>query len=74
MVTRWMEQDLEQRATQEAQSLVLKLLNHRLSNRSTAQTSQVLSPNGTQHEALSEALLDFSTPANLEQWLQTILL
>lgn len=80
IVTSWMEQGIEQGiergieqgATQEAQTIVLKLLNRRLGNLSTAQTSQVLSLSVTQLEALSEALLDFSTPADLEQWLQTL--
>ncbi|MDZ7960121.1 MAG: Rpn family recombination-promoting nuclease/putative transposase [Aulosira sp. DedQUE10] len=55
---------------QEARSLILRLLNRRLVNIPDALLSQVQVLSLEQLEELGEALLDFSTLADLEGWLQ----
>ncbi len=55
---------------EEAQSLVLRLLSKRIGNISAELQSQLKSLSLEQTEALGEALLDFSEPNELVQWLQ----
>jgi predicted transposase/invertase (TIGR01784 family) len=50
--------------------LVLRLLTRRIGDMSPAMRSQVQSLSLTQIESLGEALLDFSTPSDLVNWLQ----
>lgn len=54
----------------EARSLIIKLLNRRLGNIPDVLLSQVHALSLEQLEALADALLDFSTLADLEGWLQ----
>ncbi|BAY96493.1 hypothetical protein NIES37_04260 [Tolypothrix tenuis PCC 7101] len=54
----------------EARSLILKLLNRRLGNIPDVLLSQIQALSLEQLEAVGEALLDFSTLADLERWLQ----
>jgi predicted transposase/invertase (TIGR01784 family) len=55
---------------EEAHSLVLRLLSKRVGTISADAESQLKSLSLEQMEALGEALLDFSTPNDLIQWLQ----
>lgn len=55
---------------EEAVSLVLRLLNHRFGKLETNLVEQIQALNVSELEALAEALLDFSTVADLESWLQ----
>jgi predicted transposase YdaD len=68
--TRVYQEAVEERRKEEARSLILKLLNRRLSSIPDALLSQVQALSLEQLEALGEALLDFSTLADLEGWLQ----
>ena len=64
------EQRGEQRGRQqEARSLVFRLLNHRVGPLPTAISTQVEALSLTQLETLGEALLDFASLPDLEQWL-----
>jgi hypothetical protein len=58
-------------ATQEARSLILRLLTRRIGALSPSLQSQVEGLPLPQLEALGEALLDFTGPSDLEQWLAT---
>ncbi|NJR56152.1 MAG: Rpn family recombination-promoting nuclease/putative transposase [Acaryochloris sp. CRU_2_0] len=55
---------------EEAQSLILRLLIRRIGDISPDLQSQIQSLSLDQLEALGEALLDFSEPADLVKWLQ----
>jgi predicted transposase YdaD len=52
-------------------SLVLRLLTRRIGNVTPELTAKVQTLSLTQLEALGEALLDFSQPADLVTWLET---
>ncbi|NJM67731.1 MAG: DUF4351 domain-containing protein [Acaryochloris sp. RU_4_1] len=54
----------------EGQSLVLRLLTRRIGDVSPDLQSQIQALSLDQLEALGEALLDFSEPADLVSWLQ----
>jgi predicted transposase YdaD len=69
IVTSWMEQG----ATQEARSLILRQLTRRVGILSPMLQAQVEALPLAQLEALGEALLDFSGQADLERWLATTL-
>jgi predicted transposase YdaD len=56
--------------TDEARSLVLRQLNRRIGEVSQNQTAQIQDLPLLQLEALGEALLDFSNPSDLANWLQ----
>ncbi|MGB8698806.1 MAG: DUF2887 domain-containing protein [Thermosynechococcaceae cyanobacterium] len=58
-------------AFNEAQSLILRQLSRRIGNLTPAKQAQVQSLSLPQLESLGEALLDFSTPADLEHWLKS---
>ncbi len=60
----------EEGREEEARSLILKLLNRKVGAIPDALLSQVQGLSLEYLEALGEALLDFSTLADLEDWLQ----
>jgi predicted transposase YdaD len=62
----------EESRREEAQLLVLRLLKRRIGGVSSEITSRISSLSLTQLEDLGEALLDFSTVADLEAWLETL--
>jgi predicted transposase YdaD len=66
------EKGVIQGAVQEAQSLILRLLSRRVGVFSSEVRSQVESLPLEQLESLGEALLDFSTAADLDEWLQSL--
>lgn len=68
--TRVYQEVVEEGRKEEARSLILKQLNRRIGNIPDALLSQVQVLSLEQLEALGEALLDFSTLADLEGWLQ----
>jgi predicted transposase/invertase (TIGR01784 family) len=55
---------------EEAQALIFRLLSRRLGNITLAMKSQVQALSLTQLESLGEALLDFSEPRDLANWLR----
>jgi predicted transposase/invertase (TIGR01784 family) len=57
-------------AIKEAQALILRLLTRRIGNVTPELRSQIQSLSLTQLESLGEALLDFSQPDDLVQWLR----
>jgi predicted transposase YdaD len=76
IVTSWMEQGIEQgieRGIEQGErSLILRLLTRRIGEVSPNLRSQIQSLSLKQLEALGEALLDFSQPGDLANWLQTL--
>ena len=56
---------------EEAQALILRQLTRRIGNMAPAMQTQVQSLSLTQLENLGEALLDFSTPTDLLDWLKS---
>jgi predicted transposase/invertase (TIGR01784 family) len=71
IVTSWMRQGMEQGMEQEARSFVLRLLPRRVGPLSAEIQSRVEALSLEQLEALGEALLDFTSIADLEIWLQS---
>ncbi|BAZ15281.1 hypothetical protein NIES4071_71530 [Calothrix sp. NIES-4071] len=69
IVTDWMERGMEQGMQREAASLVLRQLNRRFGNLSTQQQEQIQGLPTQRLEDLGEALLDFTSTADLENWL-----
>lgn len=65
IVTDWMETGMQR----EAASLVLRLLNRRFGNLSTQQQVRIQGLPTQRLEDLGEALLDFTSAADLETWL-----
>jgi hypothetical protein len=66
------EQRGEQRGRQEeGLSLILRLLTRRIGSIAPTQETQIRSLSLTQLEDLGEALLDFTQPVDLENWLQS---
>jgi predicted transposase YdaD len=57
-------------ALKEAQSFVMRLLTRRIGNLNPTMRSQIQALSLTQLESLGEALLDFSQPADLANWLR----
>jgi predicted transposase YdaD len=80
IVTSWMEQGIEQgiergieRGIEQGErSLILRLLTRRIGEVSPDLRSQIQSLSLKQLEALGEALLDFSQPDDLVNWLRTL--
>ncbi|MEC4849898.1 MAG: DUF4351 domain-containing protein [Jaaginema sp. PMC 1079.18] len=70
IVTSWMERGIEQGREREARSLILRQLSRRFGSLSSIQVTAIENLNLTQLEVLSEALLDFTTVADLDAWLQ----
>ena len=66
---RGMERGMEQGMQREAASLVLRQLNRRFGNLSTQQQEQIQGLPTQRLEDLGEALLDFTSTADLENWL-----
>jgi predicted transposase/invertase (TIGR01784 family) len=62
----------EQKGLDRERSLILRLLERRVGKVSQKVRSQVLSLSFTELESLGEALLDFSTPSDLNDWLRTL--
>jgi predicted transposase/invertase (TIGR01784 family) len=75
IVTSWMEQGIAEGeqagAVREARSLILRQLTRRVGQVSPSLTSQVESLNLEKLESLGEALLDFSQPSDLTDWLRS---
>jgi hypothetical protein len=69
VVTSWMEQGIEQGAQRE-RLLVLRLLNRQVGSLPEAIETQVQALSLEQVESLGEALLDFTSLADLENWLR----
>ena len=66
----WKEEFLQEGRQEEGQSLILRLLTRRIGDVTPQLRSQIQSLSLDQLEALGEALLDFTEPANLVSWLQ----
>jgi flagellar biosynthesis/type III secretory pathway protein FliH len=64
------QEGLQQGLQQGEQQLILRLLNRRLGNIDSSLIEQVQGLSIEQLEALGEALLDFSSVAELEVWLK----
>ncbi len=64
-----LDEGLEQGRSEEAQSLVFRLLNRRVGAIAPETEAQIRKLSLTQIEQLGEALLDFSDRADLDQWL-----
>ncbi|MBD1882048.1 DUF4351 domain-containing protein [Coleofasciculus sp. FACHB-T130] len=69
IVTSWMEEGIEQGKQQEALSLVMRLLPRRIGAVAPELQQRIQQLSQTQLEDLAEALLDFSSAADLEDWL-----
>jgi predicted transposase YdaD len=59
-----------QKGLKREQALILRLLTRRIGNVTPAKQAQVQALSLNQLEALGEALLDFSKPADLVDWLR----
>lgn len=82
IVTSWMEEGIEQGLEQGRQegrqegrregeaNLILRLLDRRFGELNPELETQIRTLSCPQLEALAEALLDFTQPADLEAWLQ----
>jgi predicted transposase YdaD len=68
---RGIKQGIEQGVTQEARSFVLRLLSRRIGMLAPNIESQIATLSISQLESLGEALLDFSTAADLDEWLRS---
>ena len=64
-------QEGEQRGLEHERSLILRQLKRRIDKISQKVKSQVLSLSFTELDSLGEALLDFSTPSDLNDWLRS---
>jgi predicted transposase YdaD len=64
-------QEGEQTGVLREQSLILRLLTRRIGEVSAERQSQIQALPLTQLEVLGEALLDFSKPADLDEWLRS---
>ena len=67
--TQGMTQGIMEGMTQGKETLVARLLRRRFGSVSTEITARLASLSADQLDDLGEALLDFSTVADLEQWL-----
>jgi len=72
IVTSWMEEGIEQGKQQEALSLVMRLLPRRIGAVAPELQQPIQQLSQEQLEDLAEALLDFSSTADLEDWLQRV--
>jgi predicted transposase YdaD len=64
-------QEGEQKGLDHERSLILRLLERRVGKVSQSVKSQVLALSFTELESLGEALLDFSAPSDLNDWLSS---
>ena len=71
IVTSWMEQGLQQGRQEEAVSLIMRQLPKRISAVEPQLQERIRQLSLTQLEDLAEALLDFSQPADLVNWLDS---
>jgi predicted transposase YdaD len=65
-------QGIEQGMIQEARSLILRQLTRRIGMLAPNIESQITTLSVSQLESLGEALLDFSSAADLDEWLRTL--
>jgi predicted transposase YdaD len=70
-IKRGIEQGIEQGMAQEARSLILRQLTRRIGTIAPNIESQISTLSVSQLESLGEALLDFSSAADLDEWLRT---
>jgi hypothetical protein len=68
---RGIEQGIKQGMTQEARSLILRQLTRRIGMIAPNIESQISTLSVSQLESLGEALLDFSSSTNLDEWLRS---
>ncbi len=66
----WYQELLQEGRTEEGRSLILRLLTRRIGEVAPERRLQVQALSLPQLEALGEALLDFSGPADLDEWLR----
>jgi len=69
-IREWKEQGLQQGLQQEAQSLVMRLLNKRFGTISEVLVTKIQQLTREQTETLAEDLLDFSVVKDLQKWLK----
>ena len=69
LMTSWQQEGLKEGMTQGKEALVTRQLRRRLGTVSAPVTARVASLSADQLDDLGEALLDFGTVADLEQWL-----
>jgi predicted transposase/invertase (TIGR01784 family) len=67
----WREEFLKEGEEREARSLILRLLARRLGEVTPEWRSQIQALSLTQLEALGEALLDFTKPDDLDEWMRS---
>jgi Domain of unknown function (DUF4351) len=70
IVTSWMEEGIEQGKLQATLSLVMRQLSRRVGTLTPESQEQIQQLSLTQLDDLAVALLDFSSVADLEAWLQ----
>jgi predicted transposase YdaD len=70
-IKRGIEQGIEQGMAQEARSLILRQLTRRIGMVAPSIESQIATLSIAQLESLGEALLDFSSAADLGEWLRS---
>jgi predicted transposase YdaD len=68
---RGIKKGIEQGMTQAARSLILRQLTRRVGTIAPNIESQISTLSVSQLESLGEALLDFSSAADLDEWLRT---
>jgi hypothetical protein len=71
IVTSWMEQGIERGIEQGERSLILRLLNRQVGALTPEIESQIRTLSLSQLEALGDALLSFSSSADLQNWLSS---
>ncbi len=71
IVTSWMEEGIVQGRTEERLALVLRLLRRQLGDISPQLLTQVESLSSEQLDVLFDAVFDFQTETDLEQWLES---
>ncbi len=72
IVTSWMQQGLEQGEKQGKLKLLMRLLNRRLGEISPQLMGRIENLSTSELENLGEALLDFSSVADLEAWFENL--
>lgn len=72
IVTSWMEEGIEQGKQQAALSLIMRLLPRRIGAVAPELQQRIQQLSQAQLEDLAEALLDFSSAADLETWLHQV--
>lgn len=65
-------QEGKQEGLDHERSLILRMLERQVGKVSQKARSQVLALSFTELDSLGEALLDFSTPSDLNDWLRTL--